>query len=157
RDGSVVFVFCVEYGRAFVSRSQDDGVIWSAPVEITSTFETLRDRYPWKVIATGPDHGIQLTTGRLLVPVWLSTGTGGNAHRPSVVATIFSDDHGQTWHAGDIAVPNTDEWINPNETTAVELADGRVMLNTRNESKAHRRLITLSRDGATGWTEPRYD
>jgi sialidase-1 len=89
--------------------------------------------------------------------VWLSTGTGGNAHRPSVTATIYSDDGGGTWRAGEIAVPCTDEWINPNETVAIELTDGRVMLNVRNESKAHRRLVTISADGATGWNTPRFD
>jgi sialidase-1 len=109
------------------------------------------------VLATGPDHGIQLRNGRLIVPVWLSTGTGGNAHRPSVTATIYSDDAGRSWHAGEIAVPCTDEWINPNETVAIELADGRVMLNVRNESKAHRRLVTTSKDGATGWSTPKFD
>jgi sialidase-1 len=87
----------------------------------------------------------------------MSTGTGGHAHRPSVTATIYSDDHGRTWQRGDIAVPNTDEWIFPNETVIVELADGRVMLNVRSESKAHRRLVTISPDGATHWSTPKYD
>ncbi|HEY1599675.1 MAG TPA: sialidase family protein [Pirellulales bacterium] len=157
RDGTVTFLFCLEYCRCFASRSQDDGRTWSQPVEITSVFETFRKDYPWQVIATGPDHGIQLASGRLLVPIWMSTGTGGNAHRPSVVATIYSDDHGRTWQAGAIAVPCTDQWVNPNETTAAELADGRVMLNVRNESPRHRRLITTSRDGATQWSTPRFD
>jgi sialidase-1 len=30
------------------------------------------------------------------------------------------------------------------------------MLNSRSESKAHRRLIAYSKDGATGWTEPKF-
>lgn len=157
RDGTVHMVFCLEYMRCFYQKSNDDGVTWSKPVEITGTFEKFRNEYDWKVLATGPNHGIQLRTGRLIVPVWLSTGTGGNAHRPSVTATIYSDDQGQTWKTGDIAVPCTDEWINPNETTAIELADGRVMLNVRNESKTHRRLVTVSKDGATGWSTPRFD
>ena len=157
RDGTVHMLFCLEYMRGFYQRSTDDGVTWSAPVEITSAFEEFRAAYDWKVFATGPDHGIQLRTGRLLVPVWLSTGTGGNAHRPSVTATIYSDNQGKTWHASDIAVPCTDEWINPNETVAVELTDGRVMLNVRNESTTHRRLVTVSSDGATKWTTPKFD
>jgi sialidase-1 len=157
RDGTVHMLFCLEYMRAFYQRSTDDGVSWSTPVEITSAFEGFRKNYDWKVLATGPDHSIQLRTGRLVVPVWLSTGTGGNAHRPSVTATIFSDDSGKTWRAGEIAVPCTDEWINPNETVAIELADGRVMLNVRSESKAHRRLVTTSKDGATRWSTPRFD
>jgi sialidase-1 len=157
RDGTVHMLFCLEYMRTFYQRSTDDGLSWSQPTEITPAFEAFKKDYDWKVLATGPDHSIQLRTGRLIVPVWLSTGTGGNAHRPSVTATIYSDDHGQTWKAGDIAVPCTDEWINPNETVAIELADGRVLLNVRSESKAHRRLITTSPNGATGWSTPKFD
>lgn len=157
RDGTVHMLFCLEYMRCFYQRSTDDGVTWSKPVEITKTFQTFREDYDWKVLATGPNHSIQLKNGRLVVPVWLSTGTGGNAHRPSVTATIYSDDGGETWQAGEIAVPCTDTFINPNETVAVELADGSVMLNVRNESKAHRRIVVTSPDGATNWSKPRFD
>lgn len=155
-DGSVHFVFCYEYMRAFYMRSKDDGRTFSKPVEITSAFRKFHSDYAWKVLATGPGHGIQLTNGRLLVPVWLSTATGGHAHRPSVASVIYSDDHGQTWERGDIAVPHNDEFVMPSETVAVQLADGRVMLNARSESSAHRRLVTYSRDGATGWTKPAF-
>lgn len=157
KDGTVHMLFCLEYERVFYQRSDDDGVSWSKPTEITAAFDAFKKDYDWKVLATGPNHSIQLKTGRLVVPVWLSTGTGGNAHRPSVTTTIYSDDQGKTWKAGDIAVPCTDEWINPNETVAIELNDGRVMLNCRSESKAHRRLITTSKDGATGWSTPKFD
>ena len=156
-DGTVHMLFCLEYRRCFYQRSDDDGSSWSKPVEITDVFDAFKTDYDWKVLATGPNHSIQLKNGRLVVPVWLSTGTGGNAHRPSVTATIFSDDAGKTWQAGGIAVPCTDEWINPNETVAVELSDGRVMLNVRSESKMHRRIVVTSPDGATGWSEPRFD
>jgi sialidase-1 len=157
RDGTVHMLFCLEYMRCFYQRSTDDGLTWSAPTEITAAFEAFKKDYPWAVLATGPNHSIQLRTGRLIVPVWLSTGTGGNAHRPSVTATIYSDDQGKTWKAGEIAVPCTEEWINPNETVAVELRDGQVMLNVRSESKAHRRLVTISPDGATRWSTPKFD
>lgn len=157
KDGTVHMLFCLEYMRVFYQRSDDDGLTFSKPVEITAAFDAFKRDYDWKVLATGPNHSIQLKTGRLVVPVWLSTGTGGNAHRPSVTATIYSDDQGKTWKAGDIAVPCTDEWINPNETVVIELNDGRVMLNVRSESKTHRRLITTSKDGATGWSTPKFD
>lgn len=156
RDGTVHMLFCLEYVRCFCQRSDDDGISWTKPVEITRTFEAFRKDYDWNVLATGPNHSIQLKNGRLLVPVWLSTGTGKGAHRPSVTATIFSDDAGRTWQAGEIAVPCTDTFINPNETVAVELADGRVMLNVRNESKAYRRIVVTSADGATQWSKPRF-
>jgi Neuraminidase (sialidase) len=153
---SVHFVFCLEYMRAFYMRSGDDGVTFTKPVEITAAFDKFRPEYPWKVLATGPGHGIQLRSGRLVIPIWLSTGTGGHAHRPSVTSTIYSDDHGKTWHRGEIAVPDTPEWVFPNETTAVELPSGEVLLNVRSESKAHRRLHTRSKDGATKWSKPEF-
>lgn len=157
RPGVVHFVFCLEYMRAFYMRSDDDGQSFSKPVEITSTFDAFRPEYPWKVLATGPGHGIQLRNGRLLVPVWISTGTGGHAHRPSVNSTIVSDDGGRTWKRGDVAVPDTPEFVFPNETTAAQLSNGHVMLNVRTETKSHRRTIVTSPDGSTRWTPPRFD
>ncbi|MFO0797273.1 MAG: sialidase family protein [Gemmataceae bacterium] len=155
RDGSVHLLFCVEYMRCFYSKSTDDGRTWAAPREITAAFDAFRPEYAWQVLATG--HGIQLKSGRLVVPVWLSLGTGGHAHRPSVTTTVVSDDGGATWKRGDVAVPNTAEWVNPNEATVAELPDGRVMLNARTESKAHRRIVTVSPDGATKWSPPAFD
>lgn len=159
--GAVHFLYCLEYMRCFHMRSDDDGATWSKPTEITATFEGYRPSYDWKVIATGPAHGIQLThgpkNGRLVVPIWMSLGTGGHAHRPSVNATIYSDDHGETWSRGEIAVPDSPPFRYPNETAVVQLKDGRVMLNARSESDSHRRIITTSPDGATAWSAPRFD
>ncbi|MBN9120129.1 MAG: exo-alpha-sialidase [Planctomycetes bacterium] len=158
RSGAVHFLFCVEYMRCFYARSDDDGKTWTKPEEVTaSAFDPIKKGYDWKVLATGPGHGIQLKSGRLVVACWLSLGTGGNGHRPSVVTTIYSDDAGKTWKPGEIAIPNTAEWANPNESTVAELPDGTVILNARSESKANRRLVTTSPDGATKWTKPAFD
>ncbi len=154
--GTVHFVFCLEYMRAFYMRSDDDGLTFTTPQEITGAFEGFRAKYDWKVLATGPGHGIRLKNGRLVIPIWLSLGTGGHAHRPSVAGTIYSDDEGKSWKAGDIALPNEGEFTIPNETAAVQLADGRVLLNSRTESKVHRRLLTTSANGATGWSKPEF-
>ena len=126
RAGPVHFLYCVDYGRCFYLRSDDDGVTFSKPVEITRTFEQFRKDYDCRVFATGPGHGIQLKSGRLVVPVWLSAGTGNNGHHPSVVAVIYSDDAGKTWQRGDIVANETDPLRDPNETAIVQLADGRV-------------------------------
>jgi sialidase-1 len=119
KDGTVHMLFCLEYMRVFYQRSTDDGLTFSKPVEITAAFDAFKKDYAWKVLATGPDHSIQLKTGRLVVPVWLSTGTGGNAHRPSVTATIYSDDQGQTWKAGEIAVPKDFDRMGEDEIAAL--------------------------------------
>jgi sialidase-1 len=151
--GAIEFLYCVNYARCFSMRSTDDGLTWNKPTEITAAFEPFRRKYDWKVIATGPGHGLQLKSGRMVVPIWLAYGDIGE-HKPSASGTIYSDDHGQTWHAGEIAFPNEGEWGNPNETMITQLSDGRVMLVARSVSATNRKLIAHSPDGATGWSTP---
>ena len=153
--GAVEFLYCINYARCFSMRSTDDGVTWSEPVDITAAFEPFRSKYDWKVIATGPGHGVQIKSGRLVVPIWLAYGGIGD-HKPSASGTIFSDDHGKTWQAGDIAVPDAGDFGDPNETMVTELSDGRVMLVTRSVSGPNRKLITTSPNCATNWTTPMF-
>ncbi|MHC4703553.1 MAG: sialidase family protein, partial [Planctomycetota bacterium] len=156
RDANAVhFLYCVEYARCYYMRSDDDGRTFTKPVDITGTFDKFRDDYDWKVLATGPGHGIRLKSGRLLVPVWLSTGTGGHAHRPSCVSVVYSDDYGQTWRRGQIVVAHPSP-VNPSETVPVQLADGRVMFNIRHESTPRLRGVSISPDGATAWSKMIY-
>jgi sialidase-1 len=157
RKGPVHFLYCVDYARCFYLRSDDDGVTFSKPVEITGAFEAFRKEYDWKVLATGPAHGIQLKSGRLVVPVWLSTATANNAHHPNLMATIYSDDDGKTWQRGDIVSKPKEPHIDMNETVIAQLSDGRVMVNIRNNSPHNRRAVAFSPDGATRWTEPVFD
>jgi sialidase-1 len=154
RGGLIHFLFCIDYQRVFHMRSKDDGVTFSQPKEITAALDGFRPEYAWRAAATGPGHGIQLSSGRLLVPVWLGLGTQGNGHGPSVSSTIYSDDHGATWQRGAIAVRDTPDFPSPNETEAVQLADGRVMPNVRTAGR-NRRTIVTSQNGATGWSPPR--
>jgi sialidase-1 len=163
RNGSVHFIYCVEYRRVFYMRSDNDGASWSTPVELSQVFEKLRPEIDWKVIATGPGHGIQLANGRLVVPIWLATGEKeGFQHRPSVTAVAYSNDHGSTWSAGEIAARTTGRgenpqvFHNPNETEAVELANGSVLFNVRSGSFRQRRVQSVSADGATRWSKPEF-
>ncbi len=153
QSGRVELLYCVNYARCFSIRSSDDGVTWSKPVEITITFEPFRKYYDWKVIATGPGHGVQLSSGRLVVPIWLAYGKDGD-HAPSAAATIYSDDHGDSWQAGELVFPNTETLVNPNETMIATLSTGGAMLVNRNHSKACRKLISTSENGASGWSAP---
>lgn len=157
-DGTIHLVYQRDYARAYHVRSVDDGRTWSEPTDITYAFDTFQHEYPWKVLAPGPGHSIQLSNGRLIVPVWLAASdvvTPHRSHRPSRIATIYSDDQGVTWKAGTL-VPDVPGFINPSETMAVELADGRVMLNIRNESEHRRRGVSYSADGVSDWTLPTY-
>lgn len=156
RPGVVHFLYCVEYNRAFYMRSADDGLSFSKPVEITAAVEKLRPSYDWQSIAVGPGHGLRLQNGRLLAAIWLSTGKGGHAHRPSIVSTIYSDDDGQSWQMGEVVANETKPLVNPNESVLLELADGRVQINSRSESPEHRRAVAISPDGSTRWSQPKF-
>lgn len=160
--GEVHFLFQRNYERVFYMKSSDEGKTFSAPRDITPAVEEFRREYAWQVIAPGPGHGLQMSSGRLLVPVWMSTGEGTEfgggrkGHRPSEVSVIYSDDHGATWRPGAMAVRNTPKVVNPSETTLEELADGRVMLNVRSESSKYRRVIVTSPTGVDGWSAPEF-
>jgi len=150
RDGTVHFIYCVEYMRCFYMRSTDDGVTWSKPVEITYAFEPFRSKLDWQVIATGPGHAIQHSSGRLIVPFWMATYEETASLRKAS-AVIFSDDHGVTWQAGDIAIPAG------GECQAAELDDGHVIISSRNTDPLNRRAVAYSSsDGVAGWSETNF-
>ncbi|WP_425400029.1 sialidase family protein [Aeoliella sp.] len=153
KSGKVYLMYQINYARAYLKVSDNEGQRWSPPREITSVFDVFRDRdgYDWEVIAMGPGHGIVTSSGRFVVPVWLSTS---HKHRPSIAATIYSDDQGTTWQAGDVIAQTDDHTPNPSEHVVVELADGRVMANMRTESRHYRRFLAFSPDGANNWSKP---
>ncbi len=149
RNGTVHFLYCVEYMRAFYLRSDDDGVTWSKPVEITYAFDQYRPDLDWQVIGIGPGHAIQLQSGRLVAPFWMNT-TNHAARLRGGSGVVYSDDHGKTWQRGDIVLAKG------NEPDIAELPDGRVLVTARNSDPRNRRMVAYSRDGATGWTAPAF-
>ena len=157
-NGAVYMLFQRDYATCYFMRSEDDGRTFSTPIDITAVFNAFRAEFNWNVLAPGPGHAIVSRKGRIIVPVWLAAGTptadGRRLHRPSAVATVYSDDHGSTWRAGSIVLASHDALLNPSETTVAELSDGRIMLNLRSESPHHRRLVSYGPDGATRWTAP---
>ncbi|WP_128803249.1 MULTISPECIES: sialidase family protein [unclassified Streptomyces] len=119
--------------RVWVRHSDDEGVTWSAPKEITRQVK----KADWRWYATTPGHGIQLSTGRVVVPgnhTLPPTGTDvGNEGKYNGGHCLLSDDRGETWSLGYVD-DDTDGYINVNETTAAELPGGDVYFNTRSDS-----------------------
>ncbi|MET9032486.1 sialidase family protein [Streptomyces mirabilis] len=119
--------------RVWVQHSDDAGVTWSAPKEITGQVK----KAGWRWYATTPGHAVQLGTGRVVVPgnhTLPPTGTDtGTEAKYNSGHCLLSDDRGETWSLGYVD-ENTDGYVNANETTAAELPDGRVYFNTRNDT-----------------------
>ena len=82
-------------------------------------------------------------------------GQDEKSHHPAVVSTLYSKNYGDIWDIGEILVDKND--IDPNESTLVELSDGRVMINVRNEAAEKCRAVSISDDGISGWQELQLD
>jgi len=149
--GRIILPFCRNNRRVFVMQSTDDGLTFTAPREIT---EELRGPdFPWSRIATGPGHGIQMSSGRLVVPMWYMSGELGK-EKEYRAGAIYSDDGGVTWRAGQTVAP---VFPDCNECEVVQSADGRLYLNMRSSGDLHRRIVAWSEDGAESWDKPRPD
>jgi len=136
--------------RAYITFSDDDGVTW-APIKDIS--ETARQPH-WRWYATGPGTGIQLTRGqhkgRLVIPANHSDHSDPNLH-PYRSHVLISDDHGKTWKIGGVLDEKT------NESTVVELADGRLLENMRSYHGKNRRAIATSDNGGQTWSKVALD
>lgn len=129
--------------QAFQIASTDDGANWSEPTNITAQVKNPATH----TLASGPGIGIVLeqspNKGRIVVPYNRRVGQRWS------VFMAFSDDGGRTWIQGG-TVPASPEY-QPNEVQVVELANGHLMLNCRNQAKGKFRLVADSPDQGLSW------
>jgi len=146
-NGTIWLPFCRDNDRVFITKSTDDGRSWAQPVEITERVK----KPEWGWYATGPGHGIQLTSGRLLIPCDCGDSKGwGDWDKKGRSLVFYSDDHGQTWNLGGVTEPGT------NECEAVELADGSLLLSMRQYLGPKQRAFCTSSDGGLTWSKPKH-
>ncbi|WP_405146566.1 exo-alpha-sialidase [Sphaerisporangium sp. NBC_01403] len=145
-----------DIGDLYMISSADGGRTWSEPREMSGLFDHFP--YDWALHGPGPGHGIQLDNGRLLLNCSHRRVIIGNTveQRYYGVASIYSDDHGQTWQAtGEVPV-SVDYPIN--EARVVQRSDGTVLVNGRAASGGNRqRIVAVSADRGLTWSPPRLD
>lgn len=142
----------VDTRRVYQTHSDDDGLTWSEPKEITTK---VKEPF-WWWYATGPGIGIQIQKGphkgRLVIPANHTAKGHYGAH------TLYSDDGGASWKISEIIKPTV------NESQVVALSDGRLMMNMRSQGTGDTkrpysgyRSIAYSSDNGESWTHPVFD
>ena len=133
--GRIHLFFQVGYRRLFQRTSMDAGVTWRARIDRTEVVG-------WGRVAPGPGTGARLVDGRLVVPVWGSSGRG------SQTTTIVSDDDGETWTAGEVV---TRAFGSTSEATVAATPDGGAVMSVR-QSEVPSRIVSWSADGVS-WSK----
>ncbi len=126
-------------GQWVMSYSDDDGKTWSR--EFVNPTRQIKKK-EWTCILAGPGNGICTKAGTIVFPaqIWQ------NGANPRCMSTIcYSEDGGKSWHYG-TGVPHS-----TSECQVVELADGSLMLNCRNEARQGQRIVYTTRDLGKSW------
>ncbi len=124
-------------GQFMLVKSEDDGLTWSEPINIT---EQIKDP-SWNLFLQGPGNGICMKDGTLVFPAQFK-----DAKKSPHSTVITSKDGGKTWKVGTGAKSST------TEAQVVELANGELMLNMRDDRGGSRSVYTSSDLGQT-WKE----
>ena len=134
-----------ESTRVLVMSSQDDGQTWTKPKDITSQAK----QKDWTWYGTGPGVGIQLKSGRLLIPSYHAQ-QGTEVYSSHV---LYSDDHGKSWQIGETLGEHC------GESAALQRDDGSIYYSARTNNKAikEERTIGESTDEGETFVSVRHD
>jgi len=141
-----------ETGQFILVKSNDDGVTWSQPINITSQIKDPA----WQLLLQGPGRGITMTDGTLVFPAQFKTDLGAKSLDGGQFTChstiVYSKDQGKSWQIGTGAKSNT------TEAQIVELADGSLMLNMRDDrnrtdkGETNGRAVAVTTDLGKTWT-----
>ncbi|MCK5470392.1 MAG: exo-alpha-sialidase, partial [Cyclobacteriaceae bacterium] len=139
--------------KAYITWSDDDGVNWETPKEITKMIRP-HDR----INSGSPGIGIQLKRGeykgRIVMPLYFTKKINDN-ERSWTNAVAWSNDEGATWTISN-DISQKDQTGYGNEAQVVELSDGSLLFVARNQGGFHRKVST-SNDGGLTWSNMRID
>lgn len=142
--GRIWLIFCKNNIEIFSMYSDNEGKNWSNPKNIS---EKINPK-DWTWVGTGPGHGLQLSSGRFIIPSYHRSSMEPGTFKSHI---IYSDDFGNSWEIGGILGENT------SECTALELVDKSVYLNMRSHDKENKRAVARSFDSGLSWTQTTLD
>lgn len=137
----------------WVIKSVDGGATWSAPSNITAQTAKIgaapyNNAAGWRTLAMGPGHGLQLSSGRIVVPGNFTAGAPQANYADGRAYVFYSDDHGASYQIG-----NDSGYASANESTAAQLSTSQVMLNSRDQSGlTKKRIVSVSSDGGVNFS-----
>lgn len=126
-----------ETGQFVLAYSDDEGASWSDPINITDQIKNPE----WYLCFNGPGMGITMKNGTLVFAAQFK-----DKDQIPHSTIVYSKDHGKTWHIGTGAKSKT------TESQVVELADGSLMLNMRDD-RGGSRSIAVTQDFGKTWEE----
>lgn len=128
--------------RSYMSRSYDNGITWTAPVDITDYIFgsncVVPEHRTWRASFFGSGNGLRTSTGRIMFVAAIRETTAQSLNN----YVVYSDDNGETWHVSGRASVGGDE------AKVTELADGRILMSIRHGGH---RWYNISEDGGETW------
>ena len=133
-----------ETGQLMLTHSDDDGLTWSEPVNIT---EQVKDP-KWRFVLQGPGRGITMQDGTLVFAAQYRSAPDGPHGGKPFSTILWSKDRGERWHLG------TGVKVDTTEAQVVELDDGVLMINCRDNRRGARSIYTTRDLGQTWQVHP---
>jgi sialidase-1 len=138
--------------------SIDNGKTWSEPTDITLQVNRINQpqlnplwnfKEDWRSYANTPGHALQFEHGKYNGRIYVAANHSSGDPKPELrdyqAHGYFTDDHGATFHLSE-----TVTFEGSNESTAAELSNNGLMMNSRNQTGSYR-IVSLSKDGGATW------
>ncbi|HEY5464900.1 MAG TPA: sialidase family protein [Hanamia sp.] len=138
--------------------SMDNGKTWSEPTDITLQVNRINQpdvnpawnfKEDWRTYANTPGHALQFIDGKYKGRIYVAANHSSGDPKPELrdyqAHGYYTDDHGATFHLSE-TVP----FEGSNESTAAQLTNNSLMMNSRNQTGKYR-VVSLSKDGGATW------